>query len=169
MTKDNKKFDNESETDYNPEARIAKSESPDISDEMFREDIVLSAEGGSAFGGEESIVLDATKKLREKLKICVSEKQEYLEGWQRTKADFINFKKDEEERRGDLIKFAKGDFIENVLPILDSFNMASNSDSSSGGMEQIKRQLEGVLKKEVWKKSVQWGKISIQTYMRRLG
>jgi molecular chaperone GrpE len=121
MTKNNNKFDNESEADYNHE-----------------EDIVL----------EEHSVNDSLKKLREKLKICISEKQEYLGGWQRTKADFVNFKKGEETRRKDLIKFSKEDFIENILPVLDSLNMALDSDSGNDGMEQIKGQLEGILKKE---------------------
>ena len=35
------------------------------------------------------------KKLREKLKKAVEEKQEYLEGWQRARADFANYKREE--------------------------------------------------------------------------
>ena len=42
---------------------------------------------------EEGPVL--VKKLRERLKKAVEEKQEYLEGWQRARADFANFKKEE--------------------------------------------------------------------------
>jgi molecular chaperone GrpE (heat shock protein) len=37
----------------------------------------------------------ALKKLREKLKKAVEEKQEYLDGWQRARADFANYKKEE--------------------------------------------------------------------------
>ena len=40
----------------------------------------------------------AVKKLREKLKKTVGEKQEYLEGWQRARADFANFKREEAVR-----------------------------------------------------------------------
>ena len=35
------------------------------------------------------------KKLREGLKQCETEKREYLDGWQRAKADLINYKRDE--------------------------------------------------------------------------
>ena len=38
------------------------------------------------------------KKLREKLKKAIEEKQEYLDGWQRSRADFANFKKEEATR-----------------------------------------------------------------------
>ena len=44
---------------------------------------------------------EAVKKLKERLKSCQKERAEYLDGWQRTKADFINAKKREEEERGE--------------------------------------------------------------------
>ena len=33
------------------------------------------------------------KKLRADLKLCKKEKEEYLVGWQKERADFINYKK----------------------------------------------------------------------------
>lgn len=71
----------------------------------------------SSFGGD-------IQKLREKLKICTAEKQEYLDGWQRAKADLINSKRDFEEQRKDFVRFAKGDLIVQIIPVLDSFDMA---------------------------------------------
>jgi len=38
---------------------------------------------------DEEVSADPTKKLRDRLKTCVEEKQEYLDGWQRAKADFF--------------------------------------------------------------------------------
>ena len=67
---------------------------------------------------------NASKKLREKLKKCVAEKQEYLDGWQRSKAELINAKRDFEEQKKDFVKFAKGDLVSQILPVLDSFDMA---------------------------------------------
>jgi molecular chaperone GrpE len=64
------------------------------------------------------------KKLREKLRVCEVEKKEYLDGWQRMRADFANARKEEDTRRGDLIKFASEGLVEDMLPILDSFGMA---------------------------------------------
>lgn len=63
-------------------------------------------------------------KLREKLKVCEKEKKEYLDGWQRMRADFANIKKDEDTRRGEMIKFASEGLVDDLIPVLDSFAMA---------------------------------------------
>ncbi len=67
---------------------------------------------------------EAIKKLREKLKKAVAEKQEYLDGWQRAKADFINSKKRTEEMLRDSITLANEGLIEELLPTLQAFEMA---------------------------------------------
>ncbi|MDO8619965.1 MAG: nucleotide exchange factor GrpE [bacterium] len=64
------------------------------------------------------------KALKEKLKISQKERQEYLEGWQRTKADYANARKDEDKSRAEFVKFSKEDVIRDVLPALDSFHSA---------------------------------------------
>ncbi len=64
------------------------------------------------------------KKLRERLKKAVEEKQEYLEGWQRSRADFANYKREEVGLYADREARIKSDFIESLLPTLDSFEMA---------------------------------------------
>ena len=72
----------------------------------------------------------ALKKLREKLKKAEAERMEYLAGWQRAKADLINARKRDEEERVSFIKFANQNFIEELLPALDSFSMAfSNKEA----------------------------------------
>jgi len=64
------------------------------------------------------------KKVREKLHKCEAEKKEYLDGWQRMRADFINARKEDDARRGELIKFASEGLVDDLLPVLDSFTMA---------------------------------------------
>ncbi|MFA5997111.1 MAG: nucleotide exchange factor GrpE [Candidatus Paceibacterota bacterium] len=64
------------------------------------------------------------KKLREKLKTCEKEKKDYLDGWQRMRADFANARKEEETRRGEMIKFAAEGLVDDLIPVLDSFAMA---------------------------------------------
>ena len=66
----------------------------------------------------------ALKKLREKLKACDKDKKEYLDGWQRMRADFANVRKEEETRRGEMIKFAAEGLVDDLIPVLDSFAMA---------------------------------------------
>ena len=72
---------------------------------------------------EENTAL-AVKKLREKLKTCEHERQEYLSGWQRAKADLINARKRDEETSRDLAKFANGQLIDDLVPVLESFDLA---------------------------------------------
>ena len=67
---------------------------------------------------------NTVKKLRDKLKKCVEEKQEYLDGWQRSKADFVNARKKDEEMRSGLISFAKEGLILDLLTSVDNFDMA---------------------------------------------
>lgn len=68
--------------------------------------------------------VDKIKKLRSELKTCQKEKQEYLTGWQRAKADYLNLKKDEETRRSEINKFAKADVLNDLIRLADSFEMA---------------------------------------------
>ncbi len=64
------------------------------------------------------------KTLRAKLKACSKERMEYLDGWQRLKADFVNYKKREEESKADFTKYAQEAVITDILPTLESFQMA---------------------------------------------
>jgi len=72
----------------------------------------------------EENAVDAIKKLREKLKLCQADKQEYLTGWQRAKADLVNARKRDEEERRDFAKYANENLINDIVPVLDSFGMA---------------------------------------------
>jgi len=64
------------------------------------------------------------KKLKKELKQCKEECQEYLRGWQRAKADFINARKDEEKSREGFVRFAEEKLLKELLSIVDSFEMA---------------------------------------------
>jgi len=74
--------------------------------------------------GEELPAKDVTKKLREDLKTCRKEKEEYLTGWQRAKADYINLQKELDLARINISILAKEKMAEKLLPALDSFDMA---------------------------------------------
>jgi molecular chaperone GrpE len=64
------------------------------------------------------------KKLRERLKKAVEEKQEYLEGWQRSRADFANFKREEASMHADKEERIVADFVETLLPALDALELS---------------------------------------------
>jgi molecular chaperone GrpE len=104
------------------------------------------------------------KKLREKLKKLEEEKKEYLDLSQRTRADYANFKKEVEGARVSDRKFATKRFIEELLPVLDAYDMAQGNKEAwekvdqnwRVGIEYIFNQLKSVLEKEG---VVQFGKI----------
>ena len=90
------------------------------------------------------------KKLREELKSCEAERKEYLEGWQRAKADYINFKKDEGKRFEDMARFVTASIVEEFLPVLDSFDLALQHGvpkEVEKGIMLIRSQFEDVLRK----------------------
>ncbi len=75
----------------------------------------------------------ALKGVREKLAVAVKEKQEYLEGWQRARADFANFKKDEALMHIEREARIRAELAEAIIPTLDSFEMAFTSPSFAAG------------------------------------
>ena len=129
------------------EDRINEEDShiDDVMDDMT---FVESTEDGEALPRG-----DVTKKLREDLKLCRKEKEEYLTGWQRAKADYVNLQKDEENKRREMRNFVTVDIIEQLLPVLDSFDMAfSNKEAWEkvdvnwrNGIEYIRAQFSRVL------------------------
>lgn len=98
---------------------------------------------------------DAVKrieKLRKILKKYKSEKQEYLEGWQRARADFQNYRKQQENVMDEFRKFVGKDFILRILPILDNLSHASallpdglKDDPWAKGVQNVQKQFAGIL------------------------
>ena len=77
------------------------------------------------------------------LEKCQKERDEYLAGWQRARADFLNYKKDETERLVKTIQFANEDLIKDLLYVLDSFSLMELSrhppaDGADGGKDDLK-------------------------------
>lgn len=102
--------------------------------------------------GEEDIKA-TLKKLRKDLKDARKEKEEYLTSWQRERADFQNYKKDEATRIARIKDLSKEAFVEELLPVLDAYDLAfSNKEAWESvdknwrmGVEYIHAQLIKVL------------------------
>lgn len=86
------------------------------------------------------------KKLRERLKKAVEEKQEYLEGWQRSRADFANYKREEAGIHRDKEDRITADLIETLLPALDASEL-SIKHSPSKEIQIVEKQFVDSLKK----------------------
>ena len=95
-------------------------------DETTADDVVFEPEQDN----DEEAPQAKIKKLRDELKLVKKERDEYLTGWQRSKADFINARKEEEKSRIEFVKSANKEIILDVLSALDSFDMAfANKES----------------------------------------
>lgn len=99
-----------------PDNNSQNSQSNDMSD-----DIIIETDSESENLADPA---EAVKKLKERLKTCQKERQEYLDGWQRMKADFINAKKREGEERVEFVKFSKEEIVRDLLPVMTSFHTA---------------------------------------------
>jgi len=93
---------------------------------------------------------DKIKRLKSDLERSEKERREYLDGWQRAKADFINYKRDEGKRAEELFAFATAALIQELLVVLDSFDLAlggKQSGTDDRGVLLIRAQLEDILKR----------------------
>jgi molecular chaperone GrpE len=101
--------------------------------------------------GEEDLK-KTLKKLRADLKQAKAEKEEYLTGWQKERADFINYKKQEDERRTMFSESLRERILTRFISVVDSFNMAFANkeswekvdDSWRKGVEYIYTQLNTI-------------------------
>src|SRR3569623_1843261 len=88
----------------------------------------------------------AIKKLREKLKKAVEEKQEYLTGWQRSRADFANFKREEANLQADKEARITSDLIDALIPALDTLELMLKHDDSQNNKMLEKQFLDSLEK-----------------------
>lgn len=79
------------------------------------------------------------------------ERDTYLDGWRRAKADLANYKKEEFTRLEEVAKFSAEELIKDSINVLDSFSLALSTlpsgDPAEKGIYLIKSQLEDILKK----------------------
>jgi molecular chaperone GrpE len=79
--------------------------------------------------GEEDLK-KTLKKFRADLKEVQKQKEEYLTGWQKERAEFANYRKQEDERRAMFSESMRERILTRFLTVIDSFNMAfANKES----------------------------------------
>lgn len=95
--------------------------------------------------------VDEVRDEKKKLEKCEVEKGEYLAGWQRAKADFINYKKDEIKRLKEFAKYNNEELIRELIGIMDNFDIGLAALEKSGPVEKgiymIRNQIDDILKK----------------------
>jgi len=86
----------------------------------------------------------------EEFEKCKKEREEYLEGWKRAKADLINYKKEEEQRFKEFANFNLSLLMKDLITVLDSFDLGlavlKEDDPAKKGMILIRSKLVDILK-----------------------
>lgn len=82
--------------------------------------------------------------------------EEYLNGWKRAKADYLNLKKDTQKEKEELIKFSNAALVIEILPIYDHLKIAFN---------HLPKDLEG----NEWIKGVAGIKKQVQDFLESIG
>jgi molecular chaperone GrpE len=96
--------------------------------------------------------LEAVKKQLEETQASAAE---YLDGWQRSQAEFSNYKKRLEREQISTAQLMRGAIISRFLPVMDDLQRAlsnrptdESSQSWVGGIELIQRKLQAILDAE---------------------
>lgn len=103
--------------------------------------------------GDELTLEDKIKALRKKLFDKEKEAQENLTGWQRARAELVNKEKQLQSEKLEIYKNAAASILEEIIPALDSYEMARKNISAwesveknwRMGIEYIFQQLQTVV------------------------
>ncbi len=130
------------------EAAPADQEGP--AEERPQEPEVETAEQPEAEAEE-----DELERLRRELEEAKAQAAEYLEGWQRTQAEFANYRKRQEAERQQWVQMSNAALIAKILPVLDDLERAERTLPAGlesltwiEGIFLIKRRLEMILEAE---------------------
>lgn len=114
------------------------------------DDIEMVPDGDDAADGGATDPQARIARMKEELKRIEAERREYLDGWQRAKADLANYKKDEAKRFEEFVKFAAEGLIAEAVQVLDSFDLALGHEMPKDvekGIVLIRSQLEDILRR----------------------
>lgn len=112
------------------------------------DDVTIEADGLEEGGSEEELEAmegradHKVAKLKKELEQAKKEKQEYLDGWQRAKADYVNAAKRFEEDRLKAVTLGKFAAFKAFLPAMDSLLRAKASGEIPESFQGIAKQLE---------------------------
>lgn len=116
---------------------------------MNEDEIVVDAEAAENARAQDVDETDTSRadakaeKKKDELSVCRAERQEYLDGWQRAKADYVNVLRrlDEEKKTSETRGITKA--LQALLPAVDALTRAKEHGDVPEGFAAIARQLEG--------------------------
>lgn len=90
--------------------------------------------------------------LEDQVKESQAKAKEYLDGWQRERAEFANFRRRVDKERDEISQSAAVDVLGKLLPVLDDFDLAianvpadKANEEVMKGFQMIHRKLGGLL------------------------
>src|SRR5437762_451380 len=90
--------------------------------------------------------------VSDELETIKKQRDEYLAGWQRAKADFINYKKEEMKHLEEVAQYGSKDLIKDLISVLDNFDLGLRALEKAGPVEKgiylIRSQIEDILKRQ---------------------
>jgi molecular chaperone GrpE len=114
---------------------------------MNDDDVVIESDGSEELSadeaGEKSGKVAKQKSEIERLR---EEKQEYLDGWQRAKADYVNALKRFEAEKKAAIELGKVFSVQAFLPAMDSLDRAEAAGEVPDALKGIAKQLHDAAK-----------------------
>jgi molecular chaperone GrpE len=141
--------DQESNRD-NHETPEPQDELPVEAEASEAEEVDVMPDDGAAESAEE---VDKTPEAE--IERLTKLNEEYLDGWQRARADFVNYKKRIEREQREAYRRAAGDILTRYLGIVDDLERALKDRPTEGdpgnwadGVELIYRKLRSVLEAE---------------------
>jgi len=115
------------------------------------EEIETPVEAGEMLGNDEQAQAEI-EALQQQLEEAQAKAAENLDGWQRSQAEFINYKNRVQRDREMDYASMKGDIIRKILPVLDDLERSlahrPEGDSWADGMVLIARKFQSVLEAE---------------------
>ncbi|HEX8946932.1 MAG TPA: nucleotide exchange factor GrpE [Candidatus Paceibacterota bacterium] len=113
-----------------------------------QDDVIIEEERAGEAGAEDVELVDEEAraegkiaKVKKELAECQAEKQEYLDGWQRAKADYVNALKRSDEEKKAAQEKGTARAAEAFLPALDALERAQAHGDIPEGFAGIARQL----------------------------
>ena len=103
-----------------------------------QDEVKVEAEDPEATEGFEGKIA----KMREELSACRKEKQEYMDGWQRSKADYVNLLKRFESESRSTKQSGVVKAVETLLPAFDALERSKEHGELPSGFLAIAKQLE---------------------------
>lgn len=86
--------------------------------------------------GDEKTLKQKLKDLKLQLKEKEKESKENLDGWQRARADLVNKEKQITAEKLEIYKSAAANLLEEIIPVLDSYEMARKNKENWEKVEQ---------------------------------